>query len=128
MAEKPETNTLPVQQILVTAGPSAPLEGTIINTPPGQSDLQVIAVSRWNQVWIRTARAFAQSLVGNLTSVGASVVVVVKVFGLDLPLNGFLATVYVALGLTLTPTLVAFLQNAIEILNNMDKTAARFRA
>lgn len=125
-----------VKKVLVTAGPEAPRDKTILETPAGKKDVQVRALSWIKQALIRTLRTYLQAVVGNLTNIGiGGAVAVTAVANLTPEQQATLKTVFsalefyqvllIALSTSVAPAAVAFLQNAIEILGKLDNPETR---
>ena len=64
------TMTENVEKVLVTAGPKAPPNKRILETPPGDHDVQVIVMGWARQALIRSARTFIQTFLSALGVAG----------------------------------------------------------
>jgi hypothetical protein len=108
-------------KVLVTERAAAPDDKTVLATPKiDQSNVEVVTMSWWQQVAIRGARTYIQSLVGFILAgqTGA----------LNLPAKDFASLLWTAAGLALAPTVVSLLQNATEILARLDVNKPQVRA
>lgn len=125
-----------VEKVLVTAGPKAPRDKSIFETPPGKADVQFRVFGWARQAGIRTLRTYLQGLVGNLSNIGiGGTVAVTTIANLTPEQQETLKQVYSALefyqvfliaaSTAVAPAVVAFLHNAIEILTKLDSPETR---
>ena len=117
-----------VREVLVTASPTAPPDGTILQTPPGDDDVRVVVRSRLRQALIRTVRTYLQALVGFLVAGGvgaADPIDLAQAVGVQMPTNAFFGLLISAAGLAVAPAVVSFIQNMIELLTALDKPQIR---
>ena len=112
-------------KVMMTADATTPASGTILPTAVGKADVEVIAVTWWAQVLIRVARTYLQSLVGFVLAVESGAAAGV---GLSMPANDFVERLIVAASMAAAPAAMALLQNAIEILSRLDRSAPQMRA
>lgn len=110
--------------VLTTDRAGAPADGTIIETPPGRSDLIIKVMTPFAQVAVRGLRTYVQALVGFLLlALGG---------GLDnvggVQSSVFLVQLKVAASLALAPAVIAVLQNAAELLAHLDESMPKARA
>lgn len=116
--------TVPLQptKVMVSASDTAPADRTVLKTPEGVEDVQVVVVSRWRQVLIRTVRTYLQGFVGFLVAgqTGAADAV-----GVYLPAGDFLALCISSASLALAPAVISVLQNTIELLSELDSPQTR---
>ena len=113
-------------KVLVTAGPEAPVEGTVITTPAGSPDMEV-AVSRWwVQVLVRVCRTYLQSLVAFLgvLTVGKPLA---ESVGIRLDAVDFWTLMLQAASLSVAPAVIALIHNAIELLAELDRSNPKLR-
>lgn len=116
-----------LDKVVVTAGPAAPPQGKILETPPGDRDLEVVVMTWLTQVFIRTLRTYLQAFVGFLLGgvTGVTNVVVSNVTDatgteLRVPVGDALDLVMFAASLAVLPAFVTFVHNAIEFLTKLD--------
>lgn len=120
-----------MQKVVVTAAPSAPQDGSVIQTPPGKQDLQVKVMGRARQIAIRTIRTYLQSFVGFLLAGGTGAVeAVTDAVGVEvaIPARDFLELCVIAASLSVAPAVIAMLQNAGELLAELERTKPELRA
>lgn len=120
-----------VEKIVVTAGPTAPRDGAIVETPTGKKDLQVKVMGRAHQILIRTLRTYLQSLVGFLVAGGTGAIgAVTDAVGVELniPARDFVDLVVIAASLSVAPAAIALLQNAVELLTDLEQAKPEWRA
>jgi len=120
---KIETVALANVPVLVTASASAPADGTVIETPEGQPNVEVVQMSWYAQVGVRVLRTYLQSLLGFLLAMGSGAADAV---GIKLPAADFGQLMIQSASLALAPAAISLIQNAVEILTKMD--GGRFRA
>ncbi|MGH6689531.1 MAG: hypothetical protein ACREF4_02475 [Gammaproteobacteria bacterium] len=108
--------------MIVTAGPAAPRDRSIVPTPAGKADIQVIVIPWWKQTAIRTVRTYLQALVGFLVAGGTGAA---EAVGVPLPAGDFLSLLLASAGLSLAPAVIALLQNSVEILARLESPATR---
>jgi hypothetical protein len=125
-----------VTQVVVTDRPKAPPDRKILETPPGDNDVQVIVMGWAKQAMIRTLRTYLQAVVGNLSNIGiGGAVAITALANLTPEQQAALKQVYSALefyqvlliaaSTAVAPAVVSFLQNAIEILAKLDSPETR---
>jgi hypothetical protein len=125
-----------VTQVVVTDRPKAPPNRKILETPPGDNDVQVIVMGWAKQAFIRTMRTYLQALVGNLTNIGIGGAVAITTVANLTPEQQtqlkqvfsaleFYQVLVIAASTAVAPAVVAFLQNAIEILAKLDNPETR---
>lgn len=110
------------KQVVVTAGEQAPLDRSILTTPEGKEDLQVVTMTWWKQAAIRTARTYLQGLVGFLVAAGSGAA---GALGIQLPVHDFADLLLTSASLAVAPAVIALLQNAVEILGKLDSPGTR---
>jgi hypothetical protein len=123
--------TAQVEKVLVTAGPEAPRDGSIIETPHGKRDLQVKVMSKIAQILIRTLRTYLQSFVGFLVAGGTGAIgAVTDAVGVEIniPARDFLDLCVIAASMSLAPAVISFLQNTVELLADLEKGKPELRA
>lgn len=108
-------------KVVVTDRPKAPPNKKILDTPPGDDDVQVIVMGWFRQAGIRTARTFLQSFVGLLGVTGiADVSNVATVIPGD-----FWTQVTTAAIASLGVAFITFVWNAFELLTKLDSPDTR---
>lgn len=123
-------------KVVVTAGPKAPRDKSVLETPAGKKDVQVVVIGWARQAAIRTARTYLQAVLGNLANVGiAGAVAVTTIANLSPEEQAAIQRAYsalefyqvllIALSTAIAPAVVAFLQNAVEILTKLDRPETR---
>jgi hypothetical protein len=120
-----------VEKVMVTAGPSAPRDGAIIQTPEGKNDLQVKLLSKAQQIAIRTLRTYLQSLVGFLVAGGTGAIgAITDAVGVELniPARDFVDLLVIAASLSVAPAAIALLQNTVELLADLEHAKPEWRA
>lgn len=113
--------------VLTTGRTGSAPDGTVIETPPGQPNLVVAVMSPLAQVLVRTARTFLQSFIGFLGA-GALGKGVLGSLGVEIAPNDLWSVIQFAFGLALFPTLMAFAQNALELLGRVEASMPKWRA
>jgi hypothetical protein len=113
--------------VLTTGRTGSAPDGTVIETPSGQPDLIVTVMSPLAQVLVRTARTFLQSFIGFLGA-GALGKGVLGSLGVEIAPNDLWSVIQFAFGLSLFPTLMAFAQNALELLGRLEASMPKWRA
>lgn len=119
------------KKVVVTASHKAPRDRSILETPPGKEDLQVVVMSWWKQAAIRTGRTYLQTLVTFIlaglpsSSVRAGLETTTEAVGISVPADQFLGLIVSAASLALGPAIIAFLQNMVEILGKLDNPQTR---
>jgi hypothetical protein len=103
----------------------APVISGLATTPAGEPDVQVIAMPWWQIVLVRTARVYAQSLLGFLTAAGLGATGAV---GVKMPTGDFLHLFGACAGLALAPAVFTLIQNVVELLAKLDVTRPTLRA
>lgn len=121
MAEKKE----PEIKILTTERESGPENKSILKTPSGETNVEIVTMSIYAQVGIRVLRTYLQSLLGFITVVGTGAAGAV---GIEIPMKDFGQLFWTSAGLSVAPAAISLLQNAIEILSRMDTTNPQMRA
>jgi hypothetical protein len=111
-----------VKKVVVTESPKAPRDKSILETPAGKEDIQVVVMSWWKQAAIRTVRTYLQGLVGFLVAGGTGVAGAV---GINMPVHDFGALLWTSASLAVAPAVIALLQNAVEILSKLDSPQTR---
>ena len=125
-----------LEQVLVTAGPKAPPDKKVLETPPGDKDLQVVVMGWFRQALIRTARTYLQNVLGYLTNIGITGAVAVTAFANLTPEQQiavkqawsaleFYQVLLIALSSAVAPAVIAFLQNSLELLIKLDSPETR---
>lgn len=110
------------QKVVVTSGPAAPTDNAVIATPPGKQDIQVVVMGWLRQALIRTLRTYLQAFVGFIVAGGTGAASAV---GIDIPARDFLQLCVSAGSIALAPAVIAFIQNAIELLTALDNPTTR---
>ena len=123
MAEK--TIEQPPEKVLVTERPTAPADDTIIKTPVGMADVQVVVMTWYGQVAVRVARTYLQSLIGFLSAIGSGAT---EAVGIHIPVGDFWDLLLKSMGLAVAPAVFSLLQNTYEILTRLDQTNPQVRA
>lgn len=129
----------PVGKVVVTDRPKAPPDRKILETPPGDKDLQVILMGWAHQAFVRTLRTYVQSVLGNLANVGVAGAVAVTAFANISPEEQaaiqrafgaleFWQILLIALSTAIAPAVVAFLHNTVELLTRLDEKEPEWRA
>ena len=103
----------------------SPEDRSILRTPAGQANVEIVALSVWTQVGIRVLRTYAQSVLGFVLAVESGAAAGV---GLAMPAQDFGKRLLVALSMAAAPAAVSLLQNFVELLNRLDQTNPTFRA
>ena len=127
---------LPTEKVMVTAEPGGPPPGAIVATPAGMPDIKLVPLTKLRQILIRSVRTFLQSVVGNLTNVGIAGGVAVTTFANLTPEQQiaikqavsaleFYQLLLIAISTAVAPTVIAFLQNLIELLADLDDPKTR---
>ena len=118
---------------LITTRPNMPADITI-ETPKGVADVEVVSMSWWKQVLIRTARTYLQSVLGTITALSAGPAVIgatVSIQAADamrLAIEQFGGVIASALVLAIMPAVITLIQNLIELLTKLDTSNPKFRA
>jgi hypothetical protein len=123
MAEK--TIAQPAEKVLITERATAPADDSVLKTPVGSADVQVITMTWYSQVGIRFLRTYLQSLLGFILAVGSGAAGGV---GIHIPVGDFGDLLLKSAGLAVAPAVVSLLQNSIEILSRLDVTKPEVRA
>lgn len=121
MAEKKE----PEIKILTTERPEGPEDKSILKTPSGATNVEVITMTWYSQVGIRVLRTYLQSLLGFILAIGTGAAGGV---GLNIPAQDFLQLLISSGSLAVAPAAIALLQNMVEILGKFDVTNPQLRA
>ena len=126
-------------KVVVTARPKAPRDKSIVETPAGKKDLQVIIMGWAHQAVVRTMRTYVQTVLGNLANVGVVGAVAVTAFANLSPEEHaaiqraysaleFWQVLLIAFSTAVAPAVVTFLHNAIELLAKLDEKGPEWRA
>jgi|SRR5688572_7302458 len=126
-------------KVVVTDRPKAPRDKSIVETPTGKKDLQVILMGWAHIAIVRTLRTYVQSVLGNLANVGIAGAVAVTAFAnLSLEEQATIQRAYsalefwqvllIAFSTAIAPAVVAFLHNAVELLTRLDEKGPKWRA
>jgi hypothetical protein len=125
------------EKVMVTApATDGVAPGTLVPTAPGIPDLQLVPMTKLRQIIVRTVRTFLQNVVGNLTNVGLAGGVAVTTFANLTPEQQlalkqavsaleFYQLLLIALSTAVSPAVIAFLQNLIELLADLDDPKTR---
>ena len=113
--------TTKVERVRVTAGPKAPPNRKILETPAGDNDVQVIVMGWARQAFVRTARTFLQSFLGLLGVTGIADVSNTS----PVLLGDFWTQVQTAALASLAVAFVTFVWNAFELLTKLDNPETR---
>ena len=113
--------TAKLTKVVVTDRPKAPPNRKILDTPPGDDDIQVIVMGWAKQSLIRTVRTFLQSFLGLL---GVTGIADVSNAATVIPGN-FWDQVLTAAIASLGVAFVTFCWNAFELLTKLDKPETR---
>ena len=113
-------------QILVTDREGAPADRSILRTPSGEANQQVVRSRAWVQALIRAARTWGQGVAANILTAGTAVAAV-QALGFPLPTNALLATIVAILVEPLRTSAVTFIQNMLELTAEWDTSKAKFR-
>lgn len=113
------------ERVLVTERPTAPPNGIVLGTGPGDADVEIVTMRWWTQVLIRVARTYLQSLVGFILAAGSGAADAV---GVNMPANDFVGLLYACASLSVAPAVISLLQNGIEILSRLDTSSPKLRA
>ena len=124
------------EKVMVTAGADVSSQKRNIDTPAGLPDLQLVPMTKLRQILIRTLRTYLQSVVGNLTNVGIAGGVAVTTFANLTPEQQtaikqavsaleFYQLLLIAISTAVAPAVIAFLQNLIELLADLEDPKTR---
>jgi hypothetical protein len=112
-----------VEKVMVTASPDAPPNKAVFVTTPGVKDIQVVVMSWLTQTVVRTLRTYLQTFVGIIAAESSGIA---DALGVTLiPAHDFGHLLATAGGLSLAPAVIAFLQNAVELLTKLDNPEFR---
>ncbi len=115
-------------KVIMTAREETPKTvDVVLKTPSGEANVQVVTMSVWRQVAIRSLRAYVQNLLGFILAVGTGAAAASGV-GLNMPAANFGNLLLASAGLALGPTVICMLQNTLEILTKLDVTNPEIRA
>lgn len=123
-------------KVLVTAGPDAPPDGSIIITPPGPPNMEAAVMRWWTQMLVRASRSYIQNVLGYLLGAGiglsAAHAAEVALASADMrppdDVMAFGRLLLVAMSAAVGPTFVCVLQNALELLGGIDAKYPKLRA
>lgn len=113
--------TQKLTKVVVTDRPKAPPNKKILDTPPGDDDVQVIVMGWAKQALIRTIRTFLQSFAGLL---GITGIADVSNAATVIPGN-FWTQVTTAAVASLAVAFVTFVWNSVELLSKLDSPDTR---
>jgi len=102
-----------------------PKDRSILHTPAGQANVEIVALSVWAQVGIRVLRTFLQGWVGILIAGGTGAAAAV---GVNMPVGDFGALLVQSASLAVAPAVISALQNIIELLGRVDVNNPGMRA
>jgi len=113
--------------ILVTDRPGAPADKSILRTPSGEENQQVVRSRAWVQALVRAGRTWGQGVAANILTAGTALAAV-QAMGFPLPENVLLATTVAVLVEPLRTSAVTFIHNMLELTAEWDTTKPKFRA
>ena len=102
-----------------------PKDKSILHTPSGQANVEIVSLSVTAQVGIRVLRTYLQGLVGFLLAAGTGAAAAV---GVNMPVGDFGSLLVQSASLAVAPAVIGALQNIIELLARMDTSAPQLRA
>jgi hypothetical protein len=111
-------------KVLVTERADAPPDGTVVATPAGVPDFQVVVVPGLVRALVRSARTYIQVLIAGL--VGVAVPAAGMLPDPLPPMDAGTKIVAVA-GAALLPAFVSLLWNVAELLAKLDESAPELR-
>jgi len=114
-------------QILVTDREGAPTDKSVLRTPSGEANLQVVTSRAWVQALVRAARTWGQGVGANILTAGTALAAV-QAMGFPLPENLLLATTIAVLVEPLRTSAVTFIYNMLEFTAGWDTSKPKFRA
>ena len=113
-------------KVLVTERPESPPQETIARTPSATSaDLNVVTMTWYGQVIVRVLRTYLQGLLGFILTLASPAG---EAVGIKLPAMDFAGILVTSASLAIAPAAIAAIQNAIEILTQLDVTQKKLRA
>lgn len=118
-----EEQALP--KMLVTERAEAPKDKSVLETPQGKPDVEVVAMPMWKLALVRGIRTYLQSLVGFILAGGTGAA---QAVGVNLPVGDFWKLLIACGSLAVAPAVISLLQNAVEILSKLDSTNPGVRA
>ena len=121
MAEKQIDNI----KTLVTERAEAPVDKSVLHSPSGLANVEIVTLSVWAQIGVRCLRTFVQSLLGFIVAVGSGAAGGV---GINIPAQDFITLIISSASLSVAPAVICLLQNAVEMLSRLDVTNPAIRA
>ncbi|MBI3966708.1 MAG: hypothetical protein HY329_13825 [Chloroflexi bacterium] len=114
-------------KVIVRSAVDRPDFPVVAVTPGSLPNVCLVPMSAIVQVGVRVLRTYFQSLLGFLLAVGSGLMGASGLMD-PIPAGDFAAAFNRAAGLALAPTVVALLQNVIELLARVDQQHPQWRA
>ena len=112
-------------KVLMTERPEGPTNESVLKTPSGEANVEVLTMTWYSQTGIRVARTYLQGLLGFILTLATPAG---EAVGIKLPVMDFTGVLVTSASLAVAPAVIALIQNAIEILTQLDTNSPKLRA
>ena len=112
-------------KILVTDRPENPEDKSILRTPSGEANVEVVTMSIYSQVGVRVLRTFLQGWLGFILTLASPAG---EAVGIKLPAMDFVGVLLTSASLAVAPAVIGAIQNAVELLTQLDTNSPKLRA
>lgn len=118
---------------LMTERVEAPTDETVLTTPSGYPDVQIVSMTELNQAFVRGTRTFIQTLAVTFAAImtgapQAATVEALRFFDLPVPQHKALIAILSLVLIPLSTGIAAFIQNYAELKARTDVTLPKMRA
>ena len=110
---------------LITEREEGPEDGSVVKTPSGEANIKIETMTWYSQTGIRVLRTFLQGWLGFILTLATPAG---EAVGIKLPAMDFGGVLLTSASLAVAPAVIAAIQNAIEILTQLDTNSPKLRA